>query len=100
MLTESRLYTPERELAYVPPSTLTGAPFTSAFAGSGDHLFQLLRRNADRPIQRNAGAPEQRGEQVALIAFDIGQEAARVQGAAAATGDDEGEVFPGVFVAV
>jgi len=43
---------------------------------------------------------EERGEQVALIAFGIGQETSRVDGTAALARDDKGKVFAGVFVAV
>ena len=48
----------------------------------------------------NAGTGEERGEQVALIAFGVGQETSRVDRAAALARDDEGKVFAGVLVAV
>ena len=64
------------------------------------HLLDLFGRDADGAVERNAGAGEQRGEQVALIALGVGQEASRVDRAAAFAGDDEGQVFAGVLVAV
>ena len=67
---------------------------------TGDHLFDLLGRDANGPIKRDARAGENRGEQVALIAFGFWQEASRVDRAAAFAGDNKGEVFARVFVAV
>src|SRR5437870_5591293 len=60
------------------------------------HLFDMLGRDADGPIKRDARAGQDRGEQVALIAFGVRQEASRVDRAAAFAGDDKGEVFAGV----
>ena len=67
---------------------------------SPPHRPNLLRRNPDRSIQRDAGAGKQRCEQVALVAFGIGEVAAGFYRAAAFSGEDEGEIFPAVFVAV
>lgn len=43
------------------------------------HFLELLGRNSDRAVQRDSGAGEERGEQVALIALGFGEEASRVQ---------------------
>ena len=67
---------------------------------TGDHLVDLLGCDADGPIKRDARAGENRGEQVPLIAFGFWQEASRVDRAAPFAGDNKGEVFAGVFVAV
>ena len=64
------------------------------------HLLELLGGDADGAVHWNAGTSQERGEQVALIAFGIGQESARVDGAAALACDDEGKVFAGVLVSV
>ena len=55
------------------------------------------------PMGRSSGTPVQaskRGEQVALVALGVRQEAAGLDRAAALAGDDEGQVFAGVLVAV
>ena len=68
---------------------------------SGAHDFgDLLGGDADGAVEGDAGAGEESGEEVALIAFDVGEEAAGVEGAAAFAGDDEGEVVAAVGVAV
>ena len=55
------------------------------------------------PIGRSSGMPaqvEERAEQIALVAFDVRQETAGFERAAALAGDDEGQVLAGVLVAV
>ena len=64
------------------------------------HLVDLLGGDADRPIQRDAGAGQERGEKVALIALGLGKEASRVDRAATFASDDEGQVLAGVLVAI
>lgn len=61
-----------------------------AFALTPHHLRDLLRRDANRTIQRHTAASEQRREQVALIAFDVVDEAPRIQAATSFAGEDEG----------
>ena len=67
---------------------------------SGFHLFDLFCGDADGAIERHAGAGEQGGEQVGLVALDAGQEPAGVEAAAAFAGDDEWEIVAPVLVAV
>ena len=67
---------------------------------SGLHFGDLLGRDADPAVQRDAGAGEQRGEQVALVACDVRQETSGVDGPAAFSGYDEGEVVAPVLIAV
>src|SRR6185437_1715972 len=64
------------------------------------HLLDLLRRDPDGTVQRDAGAGEESGEEVALVALDVGQETAGLDRAAATAGDDERKIRAGVFVAV
>ena len=54
------------------------------------HLIDLFGRNADGLIEWDARAVYDRGQQVALVAFRVGQQASRVDRAAAFAGDDEG----------
>ena len=67
---------------------------------SGLYLVDLLGCDANRSVQRHADAGEQGGEQVALIALDIGEEATGFECAAAFAGKNEWEVFSHVPVAV
>src|SRR5947208_3381193 len=73
---------------------------TSPDLESVDHLLQLLGGDANGAVHGNAGTGEERGEQVALIAFGTGQESSRVDGSAAFARDDEGKVFAGLLVPV
>ena len=63
------------------------------------HFLDLLGGDADRAVERDAHASEERREQVALIGFR-GHEPAGFQRATAAARDDEGKIFAGVVVAV
>ena len=72
-----------RKYSSVRPWNPTGVPRATcrmrrASLDRGRHLFDLFGRNANGAVQRNAGTPEQGGEQVALISPDIGEESARV----------------------
>src|SRR5690242_14581481 len=64
------------------------------------HLRDLLRRNPNRPIQWDPRTGQDRGEQVALIALGVRQEAAGLKGAAAFSREDERKVLARMGVAV
>ena len=74
--------------------------------GSGDEsrlsleLLNLLRRDPNRPVVRNAGAGEQRGEQVALIPLRIREVSSRPDRTAALSGNHKGEVLTSVYVPI
>src|SRR5262245_6144360 len=78
----------------------TGAMLRTDSSNRHHHLLELLGRDADGAVEGDAGAGEDRGEQVALVAFGVRQEAAGVDRSASAAGDDERKVFARVFVAV
>ncbi len=63
-------------------------------------FIDLLRCDADRAVHGDAGAREQRGEQVALIALDVGQESTGLDRTASLASDDEWQVLTRVPVAV
>ncbi len=63
-------------------------------------FIDLFRCDANRAVYGNIGAREQRGEQIALIALDVGQESAGLDGTASLARDDEWQVLSSVTVAV
>ena len=56
--------------------------------------------DTNRSIQGDTSTGKQGGQEISLITFDIGQEAAGPEGAAAFPGKDEREVLAPVLVAV
>ena len=93
-------------MARLPAPDLAGTPNRGrrrepcAHLGFDHHLLDLLGRDADRAIERDAGTGEERGEEIALVGLDGVDEAAGLQRAAAFAGDDEREIFASVLVAV
>ena len=63
-------------------------------------FLDLFRRDPNGPVVRNAGAGEQRGEQIALISLRICEVASGPDRTAALSGNHKGEVFTSVNVPI
>src|SRR5215212_8232286 len=102
----SSCYLPRRRCCLGKPSVGSphGARYDQVLQGDGlktiSHLLQLLCGDANGTVDWNARTGKECGEQIALIAFGIGQETSRVDGAAALASDDEGKALAGVLVPI
>ena len=59
-----------------------------------------LRPDTYLSVERDARASEQGAKQIPLVRADSGHEPARLNRAAAASGDEEGQIFSRMLVAI